>query len=75
MLDLLGVGQGLVIERVMAQAFLPVPSFLPEQNYLIILAVVVGVLTGLGSVAFIYVLETVADLARGRPKDTACQRS
>ena len=28
-LDLLGVGQGLVIERVMAQAFLPVPSLEP----------------------------------------------
>ena len=40
-------------------------SFLPEQNYLIILAVVVGVLTGLGSVGFIYVLETVAEFARG----------
>ena len=40
-------------------------SFLPEQNYLIILAVIVGVLTGLGSVGFIYVLETVADFARG----------
>lgn len=40
-------------------------SFLPEQNYLIILAVVVGVLTGLGSVGFIYVLEIVADFARG----------
>ena len=40
-------------------------SFLPEQNYLIILSVVVGVLTGLGSVGFIYVLEFVADFARG----------
>ena len=40
-------------------------SFLPEQNYLIILAVVVGVLTGLGSVGFIYVLEMIADFARG----------
>ena len=40
-------------------------SFLPEQNYLIILAVVVGVLTGLGSVSFIYVLEMVAGFARG----------
>ena len=39
-------------------------SFLPEQNYLIILAVVVGVLTGLGSVSFIYVLEMVAGFAR-----------
>ena len=40
-------------------------SFLPEQNYLIILSVVVGVLTGLGSVGFIYVLRWVADFARG----------
>ena len=40
-------------------------SFLPEQNYLIILSAVVGVLTGLGSVGFIYVLEMVGDFARG----------
>ena len=40
-------------------------SFLPEKNYLIILAVVVGILTGLGSVGFIYVLEFVAEFARG----------
>ena len=40
-------------------------SFLPEQNYLIILSVVVGVLTGFGSVGFIYVLRMVADLATG----------
>ncbi len=40
-------------------------SFLPEQNYLIILSVVVGVLTGLGSVGFIYVLEAVTTFARG----------
>ena len=40
-------------------------SFLPEQNYLIILSVVVGVLTGLGSVGFIYALEVVTDFARG----------
>ncbi len=40
-------------------------SFLPEQNYLIILSVVVGVLTGLGSVGFIFVLDWVADFARG----------
>jgi len=39
-------------------------SFLPSQNYLIILAVVTGLLTGLGSVAFIYVLHTIADFAR-----------
>ena len=40
-------------------------SFLPEQNYLIILAVAVGVVTGLGSVGFILVIELLADFARG----------
>ncbi len=40
-------------------------SFLPEQNYLIILAVVVGILTGYGSVGFIFVLEQIADFALG----------
>lgn len=40
-------------------------SFLPSQNYLIILAVVVGVLTGIGSVAFIYVLRALTGLAQG----------
>ena len=40
-------------------------SFLPEKNYLIILAVLVGILTGLGSVGFIYVLDFVAEFARG----------
>lgn len=40
-------------------------SFLPEQNYLILLAVVVGVVTGLGSVAFIHALELTAAFARG----------
>ncbi|MDA1092381.1 MAG: chloride channel protein [Acidobacteria bacterium] len=40
-------------------------SFLPEQNYLIILAVVVGILTGLGSVGFIYLIEEIAAFARG----------
>ena len=44
-------------------------SFLPEQNYLIILAVVVGILTGLGSVGFIHILEMVADFARGPVAD------
>ena len=48
-------------------------SFLPEQNYLIILAVVVGVLTGLGSVGFIHVLGMGADFARG-PVATALSR-
>ena len=40
-------------------------SFLPSQNYLIILAIVVGLLTGLGSVGFIYVLGRIAAFARG----------
>ena len=40
-------------------------SFLPEQNYLIVLAVVVGVITGLGSVGFIHVLEWMSSVARG----------
>ncbi len=40
-------------------------SFLPEQNYLIILAVVVGVATGLGSVGFMLAIELLADFARG----------
>lgn len=40
-------------------------SFLPEQNYLVILAVVVGVVTGLGSVGFILFIELLADFARG----------
>jgi len=39
-------------------------SFLPSQNYLIILAVVVGILTGFGSVGFILVLESIAEWAR-----------
>ncbi len=39
-------------------------SFLPSQNYLIILAIVIGVLTGLGSVGFIWVLHLIADFAR-----------
>ena len=38
-------------------------SFLPSQNYLILLAVAVGILTGLGSVGFIIVLEVIADFA------------
>ena len=40
-------------------------SFLPEQNYLVILAVVVGVATGLGSVGFIFLVELLAGVARG----------
>ncbi len=40
-------------------------SFLPSQNYLIILSVVVGILTGMGSVAFIYLLAAVSDFAQG----------
>ncbi len=39
-------------------------SFLPSQNYLIILAIVIGVLTGFGSVGFIVVLHALADFAR-----------
>ena len=39
-------------------------SFLPSQNYLIILAIVIGVLTGLGSVGFIFFLRLIADFAR-----------
>ena len=40
-------------------------SFLPSQNYLIILAVVVGILTGFGSVGFVMVLYAIGDFARG----------
>ena len=40
-------------------------SFLPEQNYLIILAVVIGILTGYGSVGFILVLDRITEFARG----------
>jgi CIC family chloride channel protein len=39
-------------------------SFLPSQNYLILLAVVVGILTGLGSVGFIRILTTIGRFAR-----------
>jgi CIC family chloride channel protein len=39
-------------------------SFLPSQNYLIVLSVVVGLLTGLGSVAFIRILAMVGRVAR-----------
>lgn len=39
-------------------------SFLPSQNYLILLSVVVGVLTGLGSVGFIRILTAVGHFAR-----------
>ncbi len=39
-------------------------SFLPSQNYLIILAVVVGILTGYGSVGFVLVLHWIADFAQ-----------
>ncbi len=41
-------------------------SFLPSQNYLIILAVVVGILTGYGSVGFVKFLHMIADFARGQ---------
>lgn len=39
-------------------------SFLPSQNYLILLSVVVGLLTALGSVGFIRVLSAVSHVAR-----------
>jgi CIC family chloride channel protein len=39
-------------------------SFLPSQNYLILLSIGVGVLTGFGSVAFIELLYRVTDFAR-----------
>ena len=45
-------------------------SFLPSQNYLIILAIAVGLLTGLGSVGFIYVLRAIAAFARGEVAST-----
>ncbi len=41
-------------------------SFLPSQNYLVLLSVVVGVLTGFGSVGFIVVLQTIANFAQQR---------
>ncbi len=39
-------------------------SFLPSQNYLVLLAVVIGLLTGLGSVGFILALELLSELAQ-----------
>jgi CIC family chloride channel protein len=39
-------------------------SFLPSQNYLILLAVATGILTGLGSVAFIYLLIALSGFAQ-----------
>jgi CIC family chloride channel protein len=39
-------------------------SFLPEQNYLIFLSVAIGILTGLGSVAFIKLLQAMTRFAR-----------
>lgn len=41
-------------------------SFLPSQNYLIVLAVVIGLLTGLGSVGFILMLESLTELAQAQ---------
>ena len=40
-------------------------SFLPSQNYLIFLAVVVGLFTGFGSVLFILFLEWLTEVAQG----------
>jgi CIC family chloride channel protein len=39
-------------------------AFLQTQNYLILLSVVAGILTGLGSVGFIYLLNSVGRFAR-----------
>ena len=39
-------------------------SFLPSQNYLILLSVLVGLLTGLGSVGFIRLLGVLTSFAR-----------
>jgi CIC family chloride channel protein len=39
-------------------------TFLPEQNYLILLSVAVGLLTALGSVAFIRILQALTAFAR-----------
>ena len=38
-------------------------SFLPSQNYLIVLSVVVGILTGFGSVGFVYLLRAITTFA------------
>jgi CIC family chloride channel protein len=43
-------------------------SFLPEENQLVVLAVVVGVLTGFGSVGFIKLLAAITTFARERVK-------
>ncbi len=40
-------------------------SFLPSQNYLIVLAVLTGLLTGFGSAGFILILRAISDLAQG----------
>ena len=56
----LRVGRALASTTVFFRA-----SFLPEQNYLIILAVVIGILTGYGSVGFIFMLDRIAEFARG----------
>lgn len=45
-------------------------SFLPSQNALVLLAVVVGLLTGFGSVGFILLLRSLTEFARG-PLSTA----
>jgi len=39
-------------------------NFLASQNYLILLSVIVGILTGLGSVGFIYILSSIGRFAR-----------
>lgn len=45
-------------------------SFLPAENYLIVLAIAVGLLTGFGSVGFIYLLHGLTDFARETVADS-----
>jgi CIC family chloride channel protein len=40
-------------------------SFLPSQNYLIILSIIIGLLTGLGSVGFVKLLDVLTAVVRG----------
>jgi CIC family chloride channel protein len=60
---LLSVGRTLA-SRIQASALFRA-TFLPEQNYLIVLALVVGLLTGLGSALFIRLLQAVVHFAQG----------
>ncbi|MEZ5365033.1 MAG: chloride channel protein [Bryobacterales bacterium] len=45
-------------------------SFLPSQNYLILLAISIGLLTGLGSVGFVKLLEAVSEFVQGDLADS-----